>query len=324
MHHRKYFLLLVLALGVGCVTQPTPWRPAKLGVLGLLGKNWQGRPVDPAPTRADVAYGAHELHRLDFFQASGEGPRPLYVYFHGGGFGWGDKWEMRPSVIRAFHARGISVASCNYRLADSGPLPQPLHDGARAVQFLRSKSADWQIDPTRIAAGGHSAGGLMALWLAAHDDLAEPASADPIARQSTRLTCAATSDAPTNLDATVVFSWFGVKSLPEYPSTKACLAITSLDELTHPRVVALARRSSPYYHVTADDPPVFLSHTRANSRVTARTGPNTWVHHALFGLKLREKMETAGVECVVHYKYGPATEHYRDGVDFVARKFGLE
>jgi hypothetical protein len=69
---------------------------------------------------------------------------------------------------------------------------------------------------------------------------------------------------------------------------------------------------------------VFLSHTRANSRVTARTGPNIWVHHALFGLKLREKMETAGVECVVHYKNGPAPEHYHDGVDFVARKFGLE
>jgi len=35
-------------------------------------------------------------------------------------------------------------------------------------------------------------------------------------------------------------------------------------------------------------------------------------------------MKTAGVECVVHYKYGPAPEHYHDGVDFVARKFGLE
>ena len=69
---------------------------------------------------------------------------------------------------------------------------------------------------------------------------------------------------------------------------------------------------------------MFLSHTRANSRVTSRTDPNIWIHHALFGLKLREKMKTVGVECVGHYKYGPAPEHYRDGVDFVARKFELE
>ena len=183
------------------------------GEAGSTGAARQKLAGTPRRPRAHAVYGAHELHRLDYYQAPGEGPRPLYVYFHGGGFGWGDKWEMRPSVIRAFHARGISVASCNYRLADSGPLPQPLHDGARAVQFLRSKSADWQINPTRIAAGGHSAGGLMALWLAGHDDLAEPASTDPIARQSTRLTCAATSDAPTNLDATVVFGWFGVNNL---------------------------------------------------------------------------------------------------------------
>lgn len=164
----------------------------------------------------------------------------------------------------------------------------------------------------------------MALWLATHDDLANPASADPIARLSTRITCAATSDAPTNLDATVVFGWFGVKSLQEYPSTKDCFAIQSLDELTDPRVIALARQCSPYYHVSADDAPVYLSHTRAKKPVTERTGPNSWVHHALFGLKLQEAMRAAGVECVIHYKNGPAPENYRDGVDFVAQKFGLK
>lgn len=330
MNFRKLILLLpaiaivaIAMLAIGCASSK-PWRPEKLGVLGMLGKNWQGRPIDPAPTFADVAYGTDARHRLDFFQAPGEGPRPLYVFFHGGGFSVGDKWGLRSDVIRAFHARGISVASCNYRLAQSGPLPQPLHDGARAIQFLRSKAGEWGIDSQRVAAGGHSAGGLMALWLAAHDDLADPASDNPMARQSTRITCAATSDAPTNLDATVVFGWFGVESLQEYPSTKDCFAIQSLDELTHPRVIALARRCSPYYHVSADDPPVFLSHTRAKKPVTQRTGPNSWVHHALFGLKLQEAMRAAGVECVVHYKNGPAPEDYRDGVDFVAKKFGLK
>ena len=180
VNFRKWILLLpaivIAVLEIGCASSK-PWRPEKLGVLGMLGKNWQGRPIDPTPTFADVAYGTDARHRLDFFQAPGEGPRPLYVFFfHGGGFSVGDKWGLRSSVIRAFHARGISVASCNYRLAQSSPLPQPLHDGARAIQFLRSKAGEWGIDSQRVAAGGHSAGGLMALWLAAHDDLADPAS----------------------------------------------------------------------------------------------------------------------------------------------------
>ena len=101
--------IAIAVLAVGCAS-PKPWRPEKLGVLGMLGKNWQGRPIDPAPTFADVAYGVHERHRLDFFQAPGEGPRPLYVFFHGGGFSVGDKWGLRSDVIRDFHARGIPPA----------------------------------------------------------------------------------------------------------------------------------------------------------------------------------------------------------------------
>ncbi len=324
MQRTVCFLILAMVFAGGCCSKPKPWQPEKLGVLGMLGKNWQGRPNNPDATFEDVAYGTDARQRLDFYQAPGEGPRPLYVFFHGGGFSVGDKWGLRSDVIRAFHARGISVASCNYRLAQTGPLPQPLLDGARAIQFLRSKAGEWKIDPERVAAGGHSAGGLMALWLATRDDLADPESTDPIVRLSTRITCAATSDAPTNLDATVVFGWFGVEELKEYPSTKECFAIQSLDELTDPRVIALARRCSPFYLVSADDAPVYLSHTRANDPVTERTGYNTWVHHALFGLKLQEKMNAAGVECVVHNKNGPAPEQYKDGVDFVARKFGLK
>ncbi len=57
--------------------------------------------------------------------------------------------------------RRISVVSINYRyvsqaVADgvSPPVKAPLHDAARALQFVRSKSAEWNIDKTRIGASG--------------------------------------------------------------------------------------------------------------------------------------------------------------------------
>ncbi len=62
-----------------------------------------------------------------------------------------------------------------------------MHDAARAVQFLRSKAAEWRLDPQRFGAYGISAGATTSLWLAYHDDLADAGGADPIARLSTRL-----------------------------------------------------------------------------------------------------------------------------------------
>ena len=61
----------------------------------------------------------------------------------------------------------------------------------RAIQFLRYKAGEWTLDPSRIAATGGSAGAGISLWVGFHDDMAGPKSADPVARQSTRLTCLA-------------------------------------------------------------------------------------------------------------------------------------
>ena len=49
-------------------------------------------PRDP-PTLAEIAYGPHARNVLDFWQADGDGPRPLLVYIHGGGWTGGDKFQ---------------------------------------------------------------------------------------------------------------------------------------------------------------------------------------------------------------------------------------
>src|SRR5262249_34910459 len=147
----------------------------------------QPNPARPAPTHQDVKYGPHERNILDFWQAESKEPTPVLVSIHGGGFVQGDK-NVNPQLLKECLEAGISVAAINYRYSTQAIAPAPFRDGTRAIQFIRSKAKDWNLDPKRIAATGGSAGAGMSLWIGCHDDLADPKSDDPVLRQSTRLT----------------------------------------------------------------------------------------------------------------------------------------
>src|SRR4051794_2320438 len=117
------------------------------------------------PTAANVAYGPHPRNVLDFFEAKADAPTPLVFCIHGGGWRAGDKSSYYSSV-KSFLDNGISVVTINYRLigqpgaadAETPPVKAPLEDAKRALQFVRSKAAEWHIDPKRIGATGGSAG----------------------------------------------------------------------------------------------------------------------------------------------------------------------
>src|SRR5262249_39257190 len=106
----------------------------------------------------------------------------------------------------------ISVVAVGYRFTTEAgdlrpPIRAPLEDAARALQFVRSQAAEWNIDSARIGATGGSAGGFSSLWLAFHDDLADPNSDDPVARRSTRLHCVGVSQAQTTIDPRQMREW---------------------------------------------------------------------------------------------------------------------
>jgi acetyl esterase/lipase len=170
-------------------------RSSMLGWLAVIAWAAFAAPLsarDPeiAPTFKDVNYGPHERNVLDFWQAKSEKPTPVVVYIHGGGFVAGDKSSVNAAMLKVCLDAGISCAAINYRYTTTAPFPGPMHDSARAIQFIRSKATEWNIDPKRIAAYGGSAGAGISMWLAFHDDLANPHSEDPVLRQSSRLTCA--------------------------------------------------------------------------------------------------------------------------------------
>src|SRR5689334_12091608 len=128
----------------------------------------------PEPDVKNEKYGPHERNVLDLWKAKSEGPTPLVVFIHGGGFLVGHKEYVKAELIRRCRENGISVAAINYRFSSQAPFPAPFHDAARAIQYLRSKAREWNLDPSRFGGTGGSAGGGLSLWLAFHDDLADP------------------------------------------------------------------------------------------------------------------------------------------------------
>ncbi|MFA6543362.1 MAG: alpha/beta hydrolase, partial [Limisphaerales bacterium] len=151
-------------------------------------------PPSLPPTQADVPYGTHPKQVLHFWKAESATPTPLLFFIHGGGWQAGDRMSGLAGILPNILKAGISVVSVEYRFIAEAtadkvepPVKGPLHDAARALQFVRSKAAEWNIDKQRIGASGGSAGACSSLWLAFHPDLADPKSGDPVARESTRL-----------------------------------------------------------------------------------------------------------------------------------------
>ena len=273
----------------------------------------------PAPTLANVAYGAHERQVLDFWRADSTRPTPLVFHIHGGGWVTGDK--ARVGSLEQFLAAGISVVSINYRYVQQAiaagvkpPVEWPLHDAARALQFVRAHAAEWNIDQARIGATGGSAGACSSLWLAFHADLADAKSSDPIARESTRLWCAAVNVAQTSLDPEQLKAWtpnsrYGGHAFGFFPDpTNLKTRDTQFAEFLAARAQVLPwiKEYSPFEHVTRDDPPIYLIYPHAPALGENQSDPT---HTANFGVKLQEKLRSVGVPCELVYPGAPEVTH---------------
>ena len=294
------------------------WLTAALIVSGQQAKRPERAPLPP-PTQADVPYGKHKRHRLDFWRAKTNSPVPLVVFIHGGGWSVNDKDALRANALQAFSKAGISVASINYRYVSQAPFPASFHDAARAVQFLRSKADAWGIDPSRVAAYGNSAGGIMSLWLAFHDDRADLNSDDPVLRRSTRLTCAGGVGAASTLDLHLARKWVG-ESVTKHRSWPRMFGVQTIDEVLAPKMKKLRQEVSPIHHLTRDDPPVFLQYTQPNEKLAPDASPAKAVHHPVFGLKLQQAMAPLKIECGLQFPGQPEKTDPRALIEFIQAK----
>jgi acetyl esterase/lipase len=135
----------------------------------LLDRSWTER-VDvenisiTGPDNAQVP--------LRIYQPRGDNRRgAALVHFHGGAFVVGDLELSEPAASRYADKLGITVVDVDYRLAPEHPFPAGLDDSYAALCWVADHSDDLGIDPSRVAVGGHSAGGGLAaaVALAARD-----------------------------------------------------------------------------------------------------------------------------------------------------------
>jgi acetyl esterase/lipase len=164
---------IVLALSCAHAPPPPP----------VTWKQIADQPVPPADQR--ISYGSDSLQFGELRLPPGPGPFPVVVVLHGGC--WRAEYDVAHigPVSAALTAQGIATWTLEYRRIgnEGGGWPGTFEDVARGTDHLRELAKQYPLDLSRVVTMGHSAGGHLALWLAARRRLPSGsaiASGDPL------------------------------------------------------------------------------------------------------------------------------------------------
>lgn len=137
----------------GLESAPLPEMPAMAGIEDLTAQG----PAGPIPLR--------------LYRPSAEPGLPVLVYLHGGGLVMGSNRSFEPLARELAHASGAVVVAVEYRLAPESPPPAQFDDAYAATEWIAAHAHDLNLDATRLAVAGDSAGGSLAaaVTLAARD-----------------------------------------------------------------------------------------------------------------------------------------------------------
>lgn len=141
--------------GFGPGGPPPEWKPPMADV------SWVKRKFLDIPYGADSKRQCFDL----YLPETGEGPFPLFVHIHGGGFAFGDKRDDHMDAYLLGIKRGYAVASIEYRLSGEAVFPAAVLDCREAIRYLKTHAGELCVDPDRIAVLGGSAGGNLAAML---------------------------------------------------------------------------------------------------------------------------------------------------------------
>ncbi len=182
--------------------------------------------------------------------------------------------EVTPTGLEQHLSKGFTIFTVMHGSQPRYAIPDELNDLKRAVRYIRYNAAKFGIDPSHIGITGGSSGGHLALLVATTDDKIDSASLDPVDRVSSRIQAVAVLFPPTDL-----LNWDGkgLNAVNAFPLQKLSQVFGALDfKIMNERIFVLepvsdtiarnkiGKEISPYYAVTADDPPVFIIHGDAD------------------------------------------------------------
>ena len=120
----------------------------------------------------DIPYGGRtQKEKLDiYYPETGDGPFPVFVEVHGGGWYFGQKNSVEFEPFLAGLERGFACVSLGYTLSPEEHYPVPVQEIKAAIRFLRKNAEKYKLDPDRLALWGGSAGAHLAGLAAASCD----------------------------------------------------------------------------------------------------------------------------------------------------------
>jgi acetyl esterase/lipase len=239
MMNSPFLLLLISVLGLA---------------LDLSGQT--GRSSLPEGVRAhrDLVYveGGHERQTLDLFlPATPNGPVPVIIWVHGGGWQNGSK-ENCLALRSGFLERGYAVASLNYRLSQHAVFPAQIEDCKAAIRWLRAHAGEYGLDPARFGAWGSSAGGHLVALLGTSGDV-KAFDVGAHLDQSSRVQAVCDYFGPTDFIALAKSRDASRPATYLSPESRLIGGFV----LDHPDKVTEA---NPITYVSADDPPFLIVH----------------------------------------------------------------
>jgi len=244
--------LLLMSAALPAQQQPCATAGVNNDYLGIQTiRLWPG----DAPQATGKA--CQDVPTLTIFEpARGHANGSAVVVFPGGGYmGLSGNLEGR-QVADWFTARGFRAFILSYRLSSNGYLlPVPLLDARRAIQTVRARAQDYQIDPQRIVVIGFSAGGHLAALSGTQFVAGNPDAGDAIERVSSR---------PDFL--VLGYPWIGAVT-SDTSHLSYCKLYNVMD-----RCEALRAAHSPDLFVTKQTPPTFLFHTTTDVTVPVEQG----------------------------------------------------
>lgn len=234
---------------------------------------WSG--AARAALSQDIEYASAGGQRilLDAHVPDGDGPFPVAILVHGGGWSRGDKSGTEKPGDSAditpwfapLTAANFTWFSINYRHAPQHRWPACLEDVQSAIRWVKAHAADYKGDPNRIALFGHSAGGHLVCLAAV------------LADDATRVQAVVGYAAVTNFE----------QELPTRGGLSTSLqALFNRPKEVTPEALALLRETSPINHVKPGLPPFLLLHGDADKTVPYQQS-----------LDFQARLHAAGVRC---------------------------
>ena len=214
----------------------------------------------------DIPYAGTDnpRQRLDLLLPAArdaKSPLPVIAYVHGGAWRGGDKRHGIGRLRELVGTGRFAAVSIGYRLSQEAKWPAQIHDVKAAIRWIRAHAKKHGLDPDRIGAWGHSAGGhLVAMLGTSAGDPRADGSIGPHQGESTRVRCVADFFGPTDFLRMSLFPSRLDHEAEDSPESQLVGGPIRERE-------AAVRSANPVTYVSSDDAPFLIVHGTADALV---------------------------------------------------------